>query len=116
MDRIPVDMSRLTPIAVGTAEPVMDFATKQAKKTPEGVALYTVPVLLMQPGEPGQVVKVKVAGDPGVGQGEKVRLADLVAMPWSVQDRATGAVKTGVAFRASSITSAIPAGAGKANP
>jgi hypothetical protein len=52
-----------------------------------------------------EIIAVKVPGLPGPGirQGHPVRVHSLVAQPWTMADR------SGVAFRAARIESAVPA-------
>ena len=51
-----------------------------------------------------EILAVKVPGLPGPGirQGHPVKVSGLVAQPWTMQDR------SGVAFRAARIESAVP--------
>jgi hypothetical protein len=50
------------------------------------------------------IIAVKVPGLPGSGvrQGHPVKVSGLVAQPWTMADR------SGVAFRASRVESAVP--------
>jgi hypothetical protein len=51
-----------------------------------------------------EIIAVKVPGQPGPGirQGHPVKVVGLVAQPWAMGDR------SGVAFRAARIESAVP--------
>jgi hypothetical protein len=94
--RIPVDMSGLTFMAAAPARPVTDFDTRQHKADENGEPLYNLQVVWLD-AEGAQIITVKVAGDPQVGQGGLLALKGLVAMPWSMDGR------SGVAFRANSV-------------
>src|SRR5919202_1068984 len=74
------------------ARPVTDFETKQHKADANGELLYNLQVVALD--EWGaEVITLKVAGDPKVGQGAMLKLHGLVATPWSMADR------SGVSFR-----------------
>jgi hypothetical protein len=94
--RIPVDISGLTFMAAAPARPVTDFDTRQHKADDNGEPLYNLQVVWLD-ADGAQIITVKVAGDPEIGQGALLQLEGLVAMPWSMNDR------SGVAFRANSV-------------
>ena len=91
--RLPIDTSSLTFMCAAPARPVTDFETKQHKADmTTGELLYNLQVVALD--EWGaEVIQVKVAGDPKVGQGAMLKLHGLVATPWSMGDR------SGVSFR-----------------
>ena len=91
--RLPIDTSSLTFMCAAPARPVTDFETKQHKAdTATGELLYNLQVVALD--EWGaEVIQVKVAGDPKVGQGAMLKLHGLVATPWSMGER------SGVSFR-----------------
>jgi hypothetical protein len=95
--RIPVDMSGLTFMAAAPARPVTDFDTRQHKADENGEPLYNLQVVWLD-AEGAQIITVKVAGDPQIGQGALLALEGLLAMPWSMNDG-----RSGVAFRANSV-------------
>ena len=47
-----------------------------------------------------EIIRVVLAGDPGVGQGEMVQVEGLTAQPWEMEGR------SGMAFRAQLVRSA----------
>ena len=102
--RLPIDTSSLTFMCAAPARPVTDFETKQHKAdVATGELLYNLQVVALD-SEGAEVIQLKVAGDPKVGQGAMLKLAGLVALPWSMGDRA------GVSFRANKIETVGVAG------
>lgn len=63
-----------------------------------GEPLFSVQLLVLDD-TGGEVIAVTVAGQPALTVGAPVAVTDLVAIPWQQGDR------SGVAFRAASITS-----------
>jgi hypothetical protein len=53
-----------------------DFKTKQPKTTPEGLPVFVVSLLAMD-GTDSAPVRVRIAGDPNLGQGQPVRVVGL---------------------------------------
>jgi hypothetical protein len=97
--RLPIDTSQLTFMCAAPARPVTDFDTKQHKADlVTGELLYKVQTVALD-SEGAEIIQLTVAGDPKVGQGAMLKLEGLVALPWSMGDRA------GVSFRASKIES-----------
>jgi hypothetical protein len=95
--RLPIDTTNLGFICAGNPEAVVDFDTRRPKTDETGTPLFAVPLVAMADGT-AEVISVKVAGEPkGVATGAPVRLAGLVALPWSMGDR------SGVAYRATRI-------------
>jgi hypothetical protein len=75
------------------ARPVTDFETKQHKAdATTGELLYNLQVVALDDWG-AEVIQIKVAGDPQVGQGAMLKLDGLVATPWSMGER------SGVSFR-----------------
>lgn len=105
--RLPIDTSQLTFLCAAPARPVTDFETKQHKADlTTGELLYNVQVVALD-SEGAEVIQLKVAGDPKVGQGAMLKLEGLVALPWSMGER------SGVSFRASKVeTNGVAPGAG----
>jgi hypothetical protein len=102
--RLPIDIAGMTFMCAAPARPVTDFETKQQKADlTTGELLYNLQVVALDE-EGAQIITVKVAGDPKVGQGAMLRLEGLVALPWSMNDR------SGVAFRANRVESLGVAG------
>jgi hypothetical protein len=96
--RFPIDTSGLTFMAASGARPVTDFETKQQRVDSNGELLFNLQVVALD-GEGAQIIALRVAGDPGVGQGAMLQLDGLIAMPWTMGDR------SGVSFRAERVKS-----------
>jgi hypothetical protein len=90
--RLPIDTTALTFMCAAPARPVTDFETKQHKADANGELLYNLQVVALDDWG-AEVIQLKVAGDPKVGQGAMLKLHGLVATPWSMGDR------SGVSFR-----------------
>ncbi|MGH3926974.1 MAG: hypothetical protein ACRDTT_29585 [Pseudonocardiaceae bacterium] len=103
--KLRVDTAELTFLVVAAPVPVRDFETQQVKLE-DGVPLFSVRVVAMDPGSgEAEIVNVKVPGEPvGLVPGQPVVLRELTAQPWSIGD------KSGVAFRAIGVE-AVTAGA-----
>jgi hypothetical protein len=102
--KLPVDTSAIAFLCAVEAEPVVDFETKRPRADENGEPLYLVQLIALTDGA-AEIIAVKVPGQPGpaIRQGHPVRVHGLVAQPWTMQDR------SGVAFRAARIESAVPA-------
>jgi len=85
-------------------EPVIDRATGQPRLDRDGRPLSTVQLVGFTP-RGGEVVPVRVAGDPPTGLvvGQAVRVRGLTVTPWSMGDRA------GISYRAEAIEATAPA-------
>lgn len=103
--RLPIDTTGMTILAASAGEPVVDFETKRPKTDLEtGSAIYAMQLVLLA-GESAEVVTVKLAGPPTpLTVGSPVRVVGLTATPWAMGDR------SGIAFRATSVTGAPGAG------
>ena len=100
--RLPVDTSVTHFVSAGPSEPVIDFDTKGQKLDPNGVALNQVHLFVVGDGGTREVITVKISGEVrGLGQFTPVRVTDLVASTWSMDNR------SGVSFSASKIEAAI---------
>jgi hypothetical protein len=103
--RLPIDTSRLQFLVVSGAEPLKKFEADKpreawAARTDEtGEVLWRVQLVALGDGE-AEIMRVTVAGDPGVAQGEMVRVEGMTAQPWEMDGR------NGMAFRATAIRSA----------
>lgn len=75
--RFPIESSRLGFVVADAPEQARDFKTKQPKTTSDGLPVFVVSLLAMD-GKDSAPVRVRVNGDPGVGQGQTVRVAGLV--------------------------------------
>lgn len=101
--RLPIDTTGITFLVASAPEPVRDFESKRQKTDEAGAPLFALQLVVLG-GDGAEVISVKVAGEPAtLTQGSPVRVADLVATPWSMGDRA------GVSFKASRIEPAAPA-------
>jgi hypothetical protein len=86
----------MTFMCAAPGKPVTDFDTGQQKADGNGELLFNLQVVALDK-DGGQILVLKVPGDPRVEQGAMLRLDGLVAMPWSMGDR------SGVAFRANRV-------------
>jgi hypothetical protein len=75
--RFPIDSSRLGFVVADAPAQARDFKTKQPKTTPEGLPVFVVSLLAMD-GQDSAPVRVRMAGDPNLGQGQPVRVLGLV--------------------------------------
>jgi hypothetical protein len=100
--RLPVDTSVTHFVSAGPSEPVVDFDTKQPKVDPNGVAVNQVHLFVVGDGGTREVISVKISGEVrGLGQFTPVKVTDLVASTWSMDNR------SGVSFSASRIEAVI---------
>jgi hypothetical protein len=77
---------------------VVDFETRRPKADENGEPLYVIQLLAMGDGS-ADLLPVKVPGVPSqaIRQGTPVKVAGLVAQPWTMADR------SGVSFRATKV-------------
>jgi hypothetical protein len=111
MQSIPVDIARLgTCMCVVPPEPKTNQETGEVRTDRDGATVYVVGVAVRQPGRRGaSVIEVSVSGQPkGVAEGTRVHLNGLEAFAWSMGDR------SGISFRAASITPVSPPAAAAA--
>jgi hypothetical protein len=96
--RLPIDTSAISFLCALAPEPVVDFETKRPRADDNGEPLYTIQLLAMGDGT-ADLLAVKVPGVPSsaVRQGVPVKVAGLVAQPWTMADR------SGVSFRAAKV-------------
>ncbi len=100
--KLPIDVTGLTFLVAVPPAPVIDFDTKRPKADENGEPLHNVQLVALGDGS-AEILAVKFAGQPGLlTQGTTVKVAGLVATPWSMGERA------GVAFKAASIEPAVP--------
>jgi len=102
--RIKMDTASVRFMVTRPGEPKVDRDT-QAQKVDRatGALLWQLQVMALDESG-GEILTVTVDSEPQVGVGEFVRVAGLVAIPWSQGDR------SGVAFRAATIASLKSAG------
>ena len=95
--RFPVDTSAVKFVAGGAPEPALDYDTKAPKLDESGKPIFNVYLFAVGAGGRDQLT-VKVVGEPkGIGEFTPVRVHELVATTWSMENR------SGVSFRASAI-------------
>lgn len=75
--RFPIDTTRLGFVVADAPEQARDFKTKQPKTTPEGLPVFVVSLLAMD-GKDSAPVRVRIAGDPRLMQGQPVQVVGLV--------------------------------------
>ena len=102
--RFPIDTSRLKFLVVAPAEELRQFEEGKpreawARRTDaNGEVLWRVQLVALGDGD-AEIIRVTIPGDPKVGQGEMVRLADMTVQAWEMDGRA------GSTYRAGSIRS-----------
>ena len=100
--RFPIDASRLQFLVVSGAEPLRKFEEGKPRESwaprtdVNGEVLWRVQLVALGDGE-AEIIRVAVPGDPGVSQGEMVRVEGLTAQAWEMEGR------SGMAFRATAI-------------
>jgi hypothetical protein len=113
MRRLAIDTSGLKFLAVSAAEPLKKFEDGKPREAwapridENGEVLWRLEVVMFGDGE-ADVVRLTVPGDPGVGEGEMVRVEGLTAQAWEMDGR------NGMSFRATAIRSATSARGEKA--
>jgi hypothetical protein len=103
--RLPIDTSRLQFLAVAGAEPLKQFEEGKPREAwaprvdGNGEVLWRIELVALGDGQ-AEIIRVSVPGDPGVRQGEMVRVEEMTAQAWEMEGR------SGMAFRASAVRSA----------
>src|SRR5215203_3831876 len=111
--RLPIDTSRLQFLVVAAAEPLRQYEEGKPREAwaprtdASGEVLWRVQLVALGDGE-AEIIRVAVAGDPKVSQGEMVGVDGLTAQPWEMDGR------SGTAFRAQTIRPASSRPADKA--
>ena len=104
--RLVIDTTGMTFTVGSDFEPVLDFETKQPKADRATAMLAQVQLIAFfkdHQGRPrSEIITVKLPDPTPVPAGTPVRLAELVANPWSQNGR------SGVAYRATAIEPAMP--------
>jgi len=102
--RFPIDTSRLKFLVVARAEELRQFEEGKpreawARRTgANGEVLWRVQLVTLGDGD-AEIIRVTVAGDPKVGQGEMVRVEGMTSQAWEMDGR------SGQSYRAESIRS-----------
>jgi hypothetical protein len=101
--KLPVDTSAIAFLCALEPEPLLDFETKRPRADENGEPLFVVQLIALTEGA-AEILAVKVPGIPSasIRQGHPVKVTGLVAQPWTMADR------SGVAFRAAKVESAVP--------
>ncbi len=100
---LPLDTSRLSCLALGGPELVIDFTSKRPKTDEDGRPLFVVEVAVRYEGQ-SEIWPVKVAGEPaGIEAGVPVVLEGAALLAWVMGER------FGIAYRAASIRPITPA-------
>src|SRR3954463_13868404 len=100
--RLPIDTSRLQFLVVSGAEPLKQYEEGKPREAwaprvdTNGEVLWRVQLVALGDGE-AEIIRVSVAGDPNVAQGEMVRGEGMTAQAWEMDGR------SGMAFRATAI-------------
>ena len=102
--RFPIDTSRLKFLVVAPAEELLQFEEGKPREAwaqrtdANGEVLWRVQVVALGDGD-AEIIRVTVAGDPKVGQGEMVRVQGMTQQAWEMDGR------TGQTYRAEAIRS-----------
>jgi hypothetical protein len=100
--RLPIDTSRLKFLVVSAAEPLKKFEDGKPREAwapridGNGEVLWRLEVVMYGGGE-ADVIRLTVPGDPGLGEGEMVRVEGLTAQAWEMDGR------SGTSFRATAV-------------
>ncbi|QUD82950.1 hypothetical protein J8M97_25410 [Gordonia polyisoprenivorans] len=98
--RLKIDTTTSRFLVTKNPEPKLSFDTGAPRLDPAtGLAQFAVQLLALDESG-GEILTVTVVGDPKLAVTQAVTVTGLVAIPWSQGDR------SGVAFRADSITAA----------
>ncbi|GAB2824508.1 hypothetical protein GCM10027176_31270 [Actinoallomurus bryophytorum] len=108
MRNIPVDTSALSFVCVAAPRPkLVDQDTGEVKVDRDGQTVFQVGLSAANESGRVELINVAVSGDPGVQIGQIVMPIKLTAFPW--EQTRNGVTRSGVAYRADSVTTAIPA-------
>ena len=92
--RLPVDTSAVNFVSAGAPEPAIEYGTKVQETDDKGLGVNKVHLFVVGGGT-REVITVKVVGElKGISEFSPVKVSDLVATTWAMDDRA------GVSFRA----------------
>lgn len=99
--RPPIDVTKLTVLAIGEPRPVFDFGTENPKIGLDGKPIVRVPVLLVGTGErTDPTATITVTGDVAqIKSGATLRCQNLTVSTWSMRDN-SGRERTGITLRA----------------
>ena len=103
--RFPIDTGRLQFLVVAGAEQLKKFEDGKPREAwaprvdTNGEVLWRAELVAFGDGQ-AEIIRVVVAGDPGVREGEMVRVEGLTAQAWEMDGR------FGMTFRAAAVRSA----------
>lgn len=108
MLQLPVDTSKMSFLAGGVPQEVIDYDTRRPRADRDGHIIFQVPIVIL--GDDGaNVVNVKVTGEPkGIDKQTPVKITGLVATYWQMQDERTRALRSGMSYRAERIEALAP--------
>ncbi|MGH2941734.1 MAG: hypothetical protein ACRDLN_03025 [Solirubrobacteraceae bacterium] len=98
--KFPIDTSRLRFMVVAPAEELRQFEEGKPREAwgprlnVDGEVLWRVQVVALGDGD-AEIIRVTVAGDPKVGQGEMVRLTDMTIQGWEMDGRSGSTYRAG---------------------
>jgi hypothetical protein len=110
--RLPIDTGRLQFLVVAGAEQLRKFEDGKPREAwaprvdTNGEVLWRVELVVFGDGQ-ADIIRVSVAGDPGVREGEMVRVEGLTAQAWEMDGR------FGLSFRAAGVRSASSRASGE---
>ena len=102
--KLPIDVSRITIIAISEPEPKLEYGQLVQRYNPQGVPLYSVSVLLSGTGDredPTTRITFPSTQPPAIKRGDVLAAKALAARSWSMRDN--GRERTGIAFEADAI-------------
>jgi hypothetical protein len=111
--RLPIDTSQLKFLVVAPGEPLKQYEEGKPRESwaprtdINGEVLWRVQLVALGDGE-ADIIRVAVPGDPGIGQGEMVRVEGMTAQAWEMDGR------SGMAFRCHAIRPAAARTSGSA--
>jgi hypothetical protein len=101
--KLKVDTAGMQFLVAVAPQPAKDWDTKEQRVDADGQPVFSVQLVALGDGN-AQILPVKVAGDPGpLAQGTPVKVTNLVATPWSMNER------FGVSFKAERIEALVAA-------
>jgi hypothetical protein len=90
--RFPIDTSRLRFVVVAAGEPLRRYEEGKPREAwalrtdDDGQVLWRLPLVALGD-QAGDVLQVRVPGDPGVAEGETVTVDGLIAQTWKLDGR-----------------------------
>ncbi|MGA2928988.1 MAG: hypothetical protein ABSG43_23975 [Solirubrobacteraceae bacterium] len=109
---MPIDTSRLQFLVVAPAEQLRKFEEGKPREfwgprtDVNGEILWRVQLVALGDGE-ADIIRVSIAGEPKLTQGEMVRVEGMTAQAWEMDGR------SGMTFRANAIRPVNPRAAGE---